>query len=488
MSDFIFDFVHSLTAREKTYFKRYTQLHNKSESKNYLRIYTFLEKQKTYDEQAIKQHFKGEKFIKYLSSEKHYLLEQILNSLINFHSNTSTNRKLLKFILYINILSEKGFRKKAAKIINQAKKLAYKHEEFTIILQLIKMEEEILFSHGIINYKKQLETLKEERKETYDNIQLLNELRLLKEEARELQYVFSQGAKDPKDYPHVFFSPLFEDPRNVKSLKAQSLVFYTKSILYYLLNDFENSYLYDLAYLSFFEENEYLFSINEKLPVISNFMYLCAKTKREKEFKTGLKKLIALQGEKGIDGKYIFYIKYARILELYHKTKNLKETRSILPEIIEYTQKNTSTFGKTEVDHLIVLLVRASIETKEFSKSQQCLNMWYDAVSIDVSLGLIKVFAMITFYELGFTNLLEREINSAYNMLKKRKRLGAIEQAFISFFKKVLNANNSSAVKKLFKAFHLKLKTIKNNPSKNKLFEDFDFIDWCDNKMASYKN
>ena len=46
MSDVIFDFVKSLTLREKAYFKRYAQLHNASEDKNYLKIYTYFEKQK----------------------------------------------------------------------------------------------------------------------------------------------------------------------------------------------------------------------------------------------------------------------------------------------------------------------------------------------------------------------------------------------------------------------------------------------------------
>ena len=64
MSELIFDFVRSLTLREKAYFKRYAQLHNSSEDKNYLKIYKFLERQKEYNEEKLKRYFKNETFVK----------------------------------------------------------------------------------------------------------------------------------------------------------------------------------------------------------------------------------------------------------------------------------------------------------------------------------------------------------------------------------------------------------------------------------------
>ncbi len=486
MQDLTFEFVSSLTFREKAYFKRFSQTYSNKENKNYLKIYSFLEKQKKYDEKALKEFFADEKFIKYLSSEKHYLLEQLLNSLINFHFGTSTHRKLIKWILYINILSEKGFRKKAMKVLKQAKKLAYHNEEFTIILQLIQMEEEILFSHGILNFTAQLEKLKKEREEITQKIQNLNELRLLKVQTRELQFEEMPHVSRPKKYPHIFASKFLEDKKNINSLKAHDLWLYIKSTRHYLVREFKQSQQCNREHLRFFEKHEYLFSHNHKLPILSNYLYLSAKVKDEKSFYEVLEKLTDLEGKKGIDSDYLGYIKYARIFELFYKTDNVKETKELIPEVEAYLNKSNEQLGSTEIDYILILLIRACIETHQFTKAQKWLNLWYKTETIEVSLNIIKLFTMITYYELGYLPLLQYEINSTYKTLKKRKKLNKLERLFIRFFKKFIKDPGLKKNQKSLLALKESLTELKKDPHENILFEQFDFLKWCDQKLSEF--
>ena len=95
MDDPLFSLIQSLSAREKSYFRRYSKIHGDNPDRNYLHIYNFLEKQKEFDESKMKAQFSGKQFVKYLSSEKNYLFEQILTSLMNFHLNTTIRGKLL---------------------------------------------------------------------------------------------------------------------------------------------------------------------------------------------------------------------------------------------------------------------------------------------------------------------------------------------------------------------------------------------------------
>ena len=486
MSDLTFDFVSSLTFREKAYFKRFSQTYSTKENKNYLKIYKFLEKQKNYDEKALKEFFADENFVNYLSSEKHYLLEQLLNSLINFHFGSSTYRKLIKWILYINILSERGFRKKAMKVLKQAKSLAYYYEEFTVILQLIQMEEEILFSHGILNFTAQLEKLKLEREEITRKIQNLNELRLLKVQARELQFEKMPHVSDPEKYPHVFANPFFKNKKNINSLKAQDLWFYIKSTKHYLVREFKESQQSNRDHLDFFEQHEYLFSYNHKLPLLSNYLYLSAKVKDEESFDIALKKLTELEGKKGIDSAYIGYIKYARTFELYYKTENNTKTKELIPEVGAYLEKNKAQLGSTEVDYLLILIIRACIETQQYSKAQQWLNLWYKTETLEVSLNIIKLFTMITYYELGYLPLLQYEINSTYKTLKKRKKLNKLERFFIRFFKKFIKDPNLKRNQKSLLLLKNSLAELKQDPHENILFEQFDFLKWCDQKLNEF--
>lgn len=483
MSDLVFDFVQSLTLREKAYFKRYAQLYSDSKEKNYLKIYNYLEKQQIYDEAALKRTFHKETFIKYLSSEKHYLLEQVLNSLINFHANNSINRKLQKLILYINILSEKGFKKKATKTLKQAKTLALKHEEFTVVLQLIQMEEEILFSHGILDYVQQLKTLKEERETITKKIQELNELRLLKAQARELQYEFIPHVSQVIHYPHIFNHKLLKDVESIQSLKAKEVWHYINSIIHYLVRDYKKSLKGHIAYLEFYETNEFLFQKNQKLPILSNYMYLSAKVKNKEHFFLGLQKLELLLGEKDIDAAYIYYIKYARLLEYYHKIADHKATIKVLPEIANYIEENTEKFGKTEIDHVICQLIRAGIETRQFEDAQRWINLWYKTVDIEVSLNLVKIYSIIVYYELDYINLLEHEISSTYKTLKNRRRLKKLERSFIRFCKKIIKDPSTSKHVKALQILYNDLEEIKLDPLQNTNFEDFDFSKWALNKI-----
>ena len=56
--------IKSLTKSEKRFFKLNSSL--QSGDKNYLKIFDFVEKQKKYNEEELKTHFKAETFIKHI--------------------------------------------------------------------------------------------------------------------------------------------------------------------------------------------------------------------------------------------------------------------------------------------------------------------------------------------------------------------------------------------------------------------------------------
>jgi hypothetical protein len=73
------DLIKSLTKSEKRFFKLHSAL--QSGDKNYLRIFDAIDKQKVYDEEALKKQFAKETFIKHLPSEKNHLYKLILKAL-----------------------------------------------------------------------------------------------------------------------------------------------------------------------------------------------------------------------------------------------------------------------------------------------------------------------------------------------------------------------------------------------------------------------
>ena len=137
-SNELFKLVKSLSKSEKRFFKLSSSL--QAGEKNYIKIFDFIDAQKEYDEEALKDEFKNEVFVKHLSSEKNYLYKLILKSLRNFYSEDSPGSILKLEIKNIEILFSKALYKECEKYIQRVKELAKSTEDFYYWNEIISWE------------------------------------------------------------------------------------------------------------------------------------------------------------------------------------------------------------------------------------------------------------------------------------------------------------------------------------------------------------
>ena len=71
-SNLLFDIIKSLNSEEIKYFQKSTSL--QQGEKNYIKLFNYIHSLAEYDEDAVKEKFKNETFIKHLPSEKNQLL------------------------------------------------------------------------------------------------------------------------------------------------------------------------------------------------------------------------------------------------------------------------------------------------------------------------------------------------------------------------------------------------------------------------------
>ncbi|MFT7588075.1 MAG: hypothetical protein ACI959_000281, partial [Limisphaerales bacterium] len=95
LSEELFKLVKSLSRREKSYFKRYSNLYSTNPDKQYLKLFSVLDKMKVYNEKKLRLDLDGEKLLKHLSHEKSYLYKLILRCLYSY-DNADTEEKKLK--------------------------------------------------------------------------------------------------------------------------------------------------------------------------------------------------------------------------------------------------------------------------------------------------------------------------------------------------------------------------------------------------------
>ncbi len=128
-SDFLFRLIKSLTPSEKRYFKVYAK---QKKGKHSVQLFEAIDKQKVYNEKAIKQKFAEARFVKHFPMVKNRLKKILLESLTEMHyHNHPFGYSTLKEFSTIYILISKGFTQLAKKKLEQIKE---KHSGLNYLL------------------------------------------------------------------------------------------------------------------------------------------------------------------------------------------------------------------------------------------------------------------------------------------------------------------------------------------------------------------
>ena len=139
----LFELVKSLTKSEKRYFKLFSSWHVLGDGNSYVKLFDALTRQKTYDEGTLKRSLQ----VPRLDLLKNHLYKSILQSLSDFHSNSSVNAQIQNLIFQSEILYKRGLKKAADKILHKAEYLALEHEkhEYLLIASSIKANNALEF-------------------------------------------------------------------------------------------------------------------------------------------------------------------------------------------------------------------------------------------------------------------------------------------------------------------------------------------------------
>jgi hypothetical protein len=139
-SEDLHQLIHSMNMSEKRYFKIHASRHIIGKQNNYIRLFDAIEKQDKYDENEIKRKFGADTFIKHLPSEKHYLYQQILESLNAFNQDKTFHARHNNILTSIEILYNRGLFGHCRKLIRKAKVEASSLERFAILYQIVHWE------------------------------------------------------------------------------------------------------------------------------------------------------------------------------------------------------------------------------------------------------------------------------------------------------------------------------------------------------------
>lgn len=492
-SNELFDLIKSLTKSEKRFFKLHSAL--QSGEKNYLRIFDAIDKQKAYDEEAIKKQFAKETFIKHFPSEKNHLYKLILKALRAYHAESSVSGVLKQHINNIEILFGKALYAEANKVLHRAKKAAREHERFYYWFELLSWEKMLLeeaYQSG--NFTSDLNALIQEEEMVLKKLQNLATYNVL---YAKINYVFRSGGYVRTDEEHAMVEEISEHPlikgkNTALSNRASTICHYTQGFCYWAKRDWKTSFTKFSRAKEILDKNPQLKKDLPKRYVRTLYYLIQCEIElgdhtHVKEDIATLRDLINKPGFGDIDIKLlVFSNSYLSELRYHDRAGEFEMALKLEEPIMQGMARLGSQLPKEYELEFYFLFSTVNFGAGQMSRSlfwlNKVLNDPEPALRQDI-FTYARLFNLVVHYELGNYELLEYIVRSTQRFLSKRHRAYGVEAALIEHIKKLARATSTEAKHALFSSLKERLDQLMEDPNESNVLKYFNICAWVHSKV-----
>ena len=488
-TDALFLFIKTLSSAEKIRIKQYAGL-QKGE-KNYLRLYDVLCDMDEYDESYLREHFKGEKFLKNLSRLKNYLHGFLLKALSAFY--TEPNADLSDMIREIHICVNKKSFAKALELIKKAKKTASERERFHEWLRLLNLERELILElPKIENFDERLDYLKAEIESVTQlliNLQHYINLEddLLKRARRKFQI---RGEKDKSIIDKLASSPLMQYERFALSSRARLKYLKNLGEISWLKQDIQNTISCTQKTIAIYEEHEYLIEEyrsdyqNDLVRLVNLFLRI----DDHENSKIYLEKFDKRFTQASRDRGELF--DKLLILKLSYSIDTGDETFGL--EAVASAEKELALYESGIKDDLLILIYFLLTRFNIISGNNAVASRWVQKIihtekrhlRIDLQI-FARVLHLVVLFESNDLAGIEYHARNYARFINKQDHVYKVESALVRFLNKtpdyIVRNNLMEGLEKL----KVELSEILKDPYEQRALEYFDIIEWLDEKLES---
>lgn len=488
----LFDLIKSLTKSEKRFFKLHSSL--QAGDKNYLRVFDAIDKQKVYDEDALKKQFAKETFIKHLPSEKNHLYKLILKSLRAFHSESSVSGILKQEIKNIEILYQKALYTECNKLLHRAKRIARENERFYYWFELLSWEKMLLeeaYESG--EFTKDLDALIEEEREVIEKLRNLAAYHIL---YSKINYVFRSGGYVRTDEEHAMVEEISEHPlikgkNTALSQRAATICYYTQGFCHWAKRDWRTS-------LEKFERVKRILDeapqVRADLPkrYIRTLHYIINAQIELHDTERAGKNIVLMRellGEPGFSGRNIetqvFVASYLSELRLLDRSGDHTRAMALVDEVLEGMERIGPGLQKEhELEFYFALACvhfGAGVMHKALFWLNKVLNDNEPTLRQDI-FTYARLFNLVVHYELGNYDLLEYIVRSTQRFLTKHHRAYKVESTLVDHIKRLARTTDPDLKRERFQQLHEELLEHFKDPNENVVLKYFDVLSWAQSR------
>lgn len=489
----LFKLIQSLTKSEKRFFKLSSSL--QAGDKNYIKIFDYIEKQENYDEEQLKEHFKNERFISHLPSEKNHLYKLILKSLRMFYGEQSVNSLLQQEIKNVEILYQKALFNECHKIIRKAKKIAQEHEKFYYLSELISWEKKLLEeSYEAGDFDFDLDELIKEEEEVIAKLRNLAEYQIL---YSKINYIFRSGGFSRNDEEKAIVESiadyhLIKGKNTALSVRATSICYYIKGLCSATNREYQDSFVFFKRVISILDEN-----LKIKADLAKRYLSAQAHLIRcyvdikdydaAKELIETLKKSHDQSGFQSIDMQVRMYaVSTGYNLILLNAQGKFKEALNYIGE----TEKNHALYAdKLTKEQGLIFAYHTAYAHFGCGEYKQAMKVLNELINDNETMlrqdiySFARVLNMFIHYELDNQSLLAYHVNSTKRILSKSDRNYVIESYLIESIQKLNRCQTKIERTEHFKSMQKDIQTMMTNHREKVILEYFDLGLWIDAKL-----
>jgi hypothetical protein len=489
----LYKLIKSLTKSEKRFFKLSSAL--QSGDKNYVKIFDFIDAQKEYDEEALKEEFKDETFIKHLSSEKNHLYKLILKSLRSYYSEESLSSILKQEIKNIEILYNKALYRECEKFIVRAKKIAQDTEKFYYWNEIISWEKKLREEGLQENINDEgLDLLIKEEEVVIDKLRNLAEYQVI---YSKINNVFRSGGfirseKEEQQVEEIANYHLIKGKNTAISTRASSICYYIKGLCAATNRNFSDSYL-------FFNKTREILdrSPNIRADLSTRYVQTITHLLRcyidGEQFEQAQQLCVELRGLSGKKGFNNINTEVRILANAYQMELILLQRQGLFQESIELIEKLDG-FIAEHIDILskeqqVLFTYYKSVSyfaVGEYKKTLQFLNEVLNdneqMIRQDIY-SFARIFNLVLHFELGNYDFTEYVIKSVNRYLSKHGRDYATENLLIKNIRKLSKNILPEEQQQIFQALHEELAELFKDHHECVILEYFNLTAWVQSKL-----
>ena len=469
--EFLYSLIESLEKEEKRFFKLQTRSKVKREKK-YLQLYEILEQAEKFHEDRLLDQI--ETFgIKDLHVKVPYLRDLIIKSLINQHAQKTIDGQLCMILDEARLMEQRGFMKRYKKMLEKAKRIAYRYERFPILLEIL--QKDVLY---VFNHSKKLEK----------NIEaLFTEIDIVKEKINELSeyqrilhsfflsYRTSNRARNTESQNSLLLiskNPLLTIEKEPTTFWAKINYFFAKALIQRLVNkDLSLSRDNYLKVVTLWEAYPHMKAYDPKLYKIHLYNYLnsCHMLNEYDKFPSIIEKMRAIPAytikDEVENFQHIVYLELLFIMNNFEMGRANILIKEILAGLRQYKGKINNTRELSFMNNIAVLYFAMGNFDETTSYTQQIKGFRKIAGREDIHL-FANIMYLMAFYEMNknTARALDSTLVSAARSIKRKGGLYDFETIMLELFNLLAYAPDKRAKKELFKDTEKKLKKLEEDP------------------------